>query len=383
MHVTLVTSAFLSPQRADFPGVRRYSTELVGALERKGISIRVITPNPDEAVHSLPGRVEVVGLDGGWKRLGRAANIAQARSLGFARLVARTGWLFQDTDVVHTTIPLLSIDSVRARKPIVAMAHHVERVRSPRDLATIPFGNSYGAYTFHRADAVVVPSKATADRLALRFNVSHRRIRVIPHGVDTSKFFPQSGPAMTSLSGFREVLFVGPMTARKNVLLLLDAFLRLVREDSRLRLRLVGVGPLDRRIDKIAESATLRGKVVRMRNLMDAELRHVYGSASIYASPSLDEGFGFSVAEAMACRVPVVVLDTEASREVVGDAGLLVADTSPESWASALKHVLDNADVAEALAERGHKRAREHFSWNAAADAHIRMYREVTAARDA
>ena len=381
MHITFVTSAFLHPERADFPGVRRYSTELVTALDRRGLSVRVMTPRGGEDETDVPGNVEVLHLIENWSRLGRAGNIAHARTLSFARRLARDRRVIEDTDVIHTTIPLLCIDSIRERRPVVATSHHVERVRSLRDLVSVPFGNSYGAYTYRRADVVVAPSEATASRLARRFNVDRRKVRVIHYGVDSSKFFPDMAQRTTEMRAPQTILFVGPMSARKNVLLLLDAFGELIRTHPQSRLVLVGRGPLDRRIDKLAHNSLFRGKVLRMRHLNDAALRQLYASADVYASPSLDEGFGLSVIEAMACRIPVVVLDTPVSREVVGDGGLLVADTSMESWVAALKYVLDNTEDAESSAERGYTRATRQFSWDAAAEAHIQMYHDVTKAR--
>jgi len=381
VHVTFVTSAFLHPERTDFPGVRRYSTDLVAALDRKGLSIRVVTPEDDEEGTPVQGNVEVLRLGGKWRRLGRVGNIGQARILSFARSLARNGRATEETDLIHTTIPLLSIDSIRARRPIVAMGHHVEQVRSPQDLISVPFGNSYGAYTYRRADLVVVPSRATASRLARRFNVNRRKVRVIHHGVDKSKFFPDEARKATGEDALKTILFVGPMNARKNVLLLIDAFARLVRTHPSSRIVLVGRGPLDRRIDMLSQRYSLQGKVVRIEHLNDSALRQLYGSADVYASPSLDEGFGFSVVEAMACRTPVVVLDTPVNREVVGDAGVLVAEASIEAWTLALRQVLDNVEYAESLATRGYNRATGEYSWDVAAQEHIKMYRDALNAR--
>jgi len=381
MHVTFVAGAFLHPERGDFPGVRRYSTELVTALDRRGIDVRVVTPGSNENTTAAPGNVEVLRLDGNWNRLGRAGNVAQARVLGFARRLALQGKLIEDTDIIHTTIPLLSIDTIRDRKPVVAMAHHVERVRSHRDLMSVPFGNSYGAYTYRRADAVVVPSEATANGLTRRFNVNRHKVQVIYHGVDTSKFFPDEGQKVAEISAPRKILFVGPMSVRKNVLLLMEAFEGLVRAHPRLQLVLVGHGPLDHRVNRIMQHAAHGGKVVRVKHVDDPALRQLYASADVYASPSLDEGFGFSVVEAMACRIPVVVLDTPVSREVVGDAGILVTDTSTDAWTAALSQVLDDPEFAQWLAERGHARATTRFSWARAATEHIQVYRNVMEAR--
>ncbi len=378
MHITFVTPAFLNPERSDFPGIRRYSTELATALDRSGVAVRVVTPEERGQGEDKVGNIEVVRLRPDHHLVGRVGNVAQARILSFARRLGRTPAFLKDTDLVHSNIPLLGIDSVRRGCPVVATGHHVERVRGPQDLLSVPFGNSYGSYTYRRADAVVVPSEATASRLSLRFHVNRKRIWVIHHGIDTVRFHPEepdgSGPRTL---GARRVLFVGPMNRRKNVLLLLQAFTELARSRHDVQLVLVGSGPLDAQIERSIRKDSLREKVIRSSRVAESELRELYCSADLFASPSLDEGFGFSTVEAMACRIPVVVLDTQINREIVGDAGVLVPEAVPEAWGNALRGVLEDSRFAEELAERGYRRARERYSWASAADNHVHMYQDL------
>jgi len=381
MHVTLVTPAFTHPERSDLPGIRRYSTELVKALNRKGIELRVITPEAGDPDDDLDG-VEVVRLGAPLRAFGRAANVAQARVLSFGRSITRDPRLLRGTDIVHADVPLLGIDMVKHHCPVVATAHHFERIRTVGDLLSVPFGNSYGTYTYRRANAVVVPSEASASQLRRRFNVRRRRIHIIHHGIDTSRFFPDnSGEDVGTNPRTRTILFVGPMSRRKNVILLLQAFQRLTRSHPEARLVLVGSGPLDTTIDRAINSELLRGRVVRLRHLTDSRLRELYNAADVYASASVDEGFGFCVAEAMACRTPVVVLDQPVTREIVADAGVLMPDSRPIAWGEALGRLLDDTTLADDLAERGRRRVMDLYSWDAAADKYVRLYEQLTEAR--
>lgn len=382
MHVTFVTPAFLHPERGDFPGIRRYSTELVTALARYGLAVRVVTPEPvDEEGESLRN-VEVVQLAPSRAFFGRTRNVAQAAMLSFGKRFVRERRLVRDTDIVHSDLPLLGIDSIRRSCPVVATGHHLERVRRPQDLLSVPFGNSYGSHTYRNADVVVTPSEATALKLSRHFGISRNRIQVIHHGIDASKFYPEKpSRGFPRNPSTRRILFVGPMNERKNVVLLLQAFERIIKTRPNTELVLVGSGPLDKRIDQIVREKPSGGIVTRLKQLDDAQLRQLYWSADVFASPSLDEGFGFAVVEAMACRTPVAILETRVSREIAGDAAFLVGGTNQAMWTASLSKLLGDPQLCDEYAERGSNHVAREYSWQTAAENYARMYRELVDGR--
>ncbi len=378
MHVTLVASAFLHPERSDFPGERRYSTQLALILAQSGVDVRVVVPADEHEPDDPPTGVEVVRLRCLRNSVGRAANLGQVGMLSFAARFVRTRGLISETDLVHSTIPLLAVDTLRHVCPVVAFNHHVERVRGLADLLTVPFGNSYGSYMYHKADAVVTPSNTTAAALVRRLEVDQGKIRIIHHGIDTKTFFPEANPAHDLRgSGMRTILFVGSMNPRKNVELLVRTFGLLVKADHDTRLVLVGAGPLERQIDRMCRNPSYQGRVVRLGRLSDEELRGLYATADVFAWPSLDEGFGFAAVEAMACGAPVVTLDTAINREIIGDSGILVPGVSPDAWARAIRGVLDDPEIADALAERGLRRVKESYSWGVAAAMYVDLFKEL------
>ncbi len=382
MHVTLVTSGFLHPEAADVPGVRRYSTELAHALARRGIHVRVVVPDTNHTTTESEKTVEVVRLKDLRGSIGRLGNIGQASLMSFGSRFIRTSSLLRDTDVVHSTVPLLAIDAIRRLCPVVAFSHHVEQIRSVQDLLTVPFGNSYGSYTYRRADAVVAPSKATAEQLVSRFDISPTKLTVIHHGINTKVFFQEPTPANElAKPGTRTILFVGPMTARKNVLLLVRAFKHLAKFVRGLQLVLVGSGPLESQVNRMAR--TIQGRVIRHTRLPDEQLRRLYSSADIFVSASLDEGFGFAIAEAMACGTPVVALDTIVSREIVGDAGILVRQATPAALSDEIRKILEDPRLARVLTERARKRVEDQYSWGVAAGEYAQLYKGLLNAREA
>ena len=382
MHVTLVASAFRHPERSDFPGERRYSTELALKLARSGVDVRVVVPAANGDGDDSAANIEVVRLKCLKDSIGRAAYLGQVNVMSFASQLIRTGQLVTETDVIHSTVPLLTVDTIRQRCPVVAFNHHVERVRGITDLLTVPFGNSYGSYMYHRADAVVTPSRATATKLVRDLGVDPRKVTVIHHGIDTETFFPNE-KATRTLQNQKEktILFVGSINARKNVTLLMRAFKSLVGSVPGAQLVLVGAGPLDREIDRLARSPLLRGKVLRLARLSDEELRDLYSEAAVFVWPSLDEGFGFAVVEAMACGTPVVALDTIINREIIGDAGILVRDPSPRPMADAILSLLEDSQLANTLAERGLKRVLERYAWTVASAKYVELFQGLLNSR--
>ena len=102
-----------------------------------------------------------------------------------------------------------------------------------------------------------------------------------------------------------------------------------------------------------------------------------YASASMAVVPSVYEGFGLPVGEAMACGVPVISTTGGALPEVVGDAGMLVPPADSQALASAVIHLIDHPDHARNLGEAGYKSLQEHFTWKAAAEKTVDVYREV------
>jgi glycosyltransferase involved in cell wall biosynthesis len=168
-------------------------------------------------------------------------------------------------------------------------------------------------------------------------------------------------------------LFVGTLEPRKNLAGLLGAFERLDRAD----LDLVIVGPQGWQDGLPHPSASIADRV-RLLGFVDADdLPALYEAAEVCCQPSLLEGFGLPVLEALAQGTPVVTSAGTSTEEVLGDAGLAVDPTDTDRLAEALGEMLD--DVAahrDAWSERARRRAAE-FSWDRAGEALEDVYREV------
>lgn len=226
---------------------------------------------------------------------------------------------------------------------------------------------------------ILAASEATAADVVRHFPALAARVRTTPLGTPSWVGEPRAvadrpeGP----------FLFVGTLEPRKNLVRLLEAYAQLVEERGGARVPdLVLAGPSgwrDRGIRSRLADLAPTGKVVQTGYCPRADLSAWYDSALALVFPSLHEGFGLPVLEAMARGVPVLTANRGALAEVAGSAALTVDPTDPGALLSALGRLLDEDGLRRDLAARGPARARE-FSWDRTAELTVRAYREALAA---
>jgi glycosyltransferase involved in cell wall biosynthesis len=237
-----------------------------------------------------------------------------------------------------------------------------------------------------QADVVIVPSAAAAEDVVRYLNMDRQRITVIPMGCE-ARFQPLvSAGRMAQLRRRyalpeRYVLFVGTLEPRKNIALLLQAFSRLLAERPEDDLQLVvagGKGWGDGRLIATTEALNIRRRVIFTGFVEDDDLPDLYRGAQMFVYPSLYEGFGLPVLEAMACGTPVITSNRSSLPEVAGDAALLIDPTRPDDLAAAMSAIMSNAALHEELRWKGLARAKE-FTWEAVARKTMDVYRAVCA----
>jgi glycosyltransferase involved in cell wall biosynthesis len=222
-----------------------------------------------------------------------------------------------------------------------------------------------------RSDLIIAVSQFTADQVSELLRVEQGRIRVIPHGVDT---FLQTPTQPRELL----VLFVGALQARKNVSRLVEAF-ETMPTDWRLVLAGAPSGYQAGQILARIEASPARTRIEVAGYVSKAQLESLLARASIFAFPSLDEGFGIPVLEAMAWGVPVITSNSSALREVAGSAALLVNPMSTDEIAQALKRLAYEKDSRHELIQKGMARAAQ-FTWVRAVERTYEVYRELAGA---
>jgi glycosyltransferase involved in cell wall biosynthesis len=299
-------------------------------------------------------------------RVDREAEVE--RVAGFARGAAGTLWLdlawyphvlplrARAADVLHCTTYRGPIHS---KTPVVVTVHDVAVFRHPG--AFPPWTRVYTRLVIPRvlraARLLLAVSEFTASELESVLGIPRDKIRVVPNAVE-APFTPEGDRVEGDY-----VLAVGTLEPRKNLARTIEATARLGRE-----LRVVGArgwGGVD------AQGAHVRW----LGEVGDAELARLYRGARCLAYPSLYEGFGIPVLEAMACGVPVVTSRGGATEEVAGGAAVLVDPYSVESISTGIEDAIARADELRA---GGLERARA-YSWDESARLTLDAYREAAA----
>ena len=233
----------------------------------------------------------------------------------------------------------------------------------------------FAARVLARADRLIAVSNNTRCDAAQILRVPQERIEVIHHGVADEFFYvsPDETRAAASKYGLSRpyILFVGTLEPRKNVDTLIDAFLQLppsIRND----VDLVLAGAMGWRSQQLAER--LRASIPCVRWLgyvAENDLAGLTAGAIIFAYPSLYEGFGLPVAQAMAAGVPVVTSNVSSLPEIAGDAAILVDPKSSLEISASLERLLLDPSLRQRLAANGVRKA-SPYRWDACAAFRLR-----------
>jgi glycosyltransferase involved in cell wall biosynthesis len=233
------------------------------------------------------------------------------------------------------------------------------------------------------ARALITVSHFSASEILALYGLPPEQVRVIPNGV-SEEFVPlRDDRAMDVLrnhlgiGGRPYLLFVGGADPRKNHRVLFEAVAG--RQQRLGRYALVLVGSEVHQFGSFRETAArfgLEGQVVCAGRLPIHEIRLLYSYADLFVYPSLYEGFGMPVLEAMACGAPVVTSKTTALGEVAGDAAVLIDPQDPEALADGIVRLLDDEAWRATLKKRGFERIKR-FTWDQAASLTLALYREL------
>jgi glycosyltransferase involved in cell wall biosynthesis len=367
----------VTPAVQGHAGIGRYASGLIGGLQAIGRSEQM------ELFCVTKGGVraggELFGLPARTLRLGNKPwrlSVLAAYLLGLPmrRLFSPS------TEVFHATDHLLPYGAAPGN---VFTLHDMTASLFPE--THLPLNRWYSRMTMrrfmHHADVVIAVSESTK-RDAMRIaSVPGERIAVIPHGVDRS-FCPCPPAATRDLCdryGLTEgfLLTVGTIEPRKNLVTLLGVLKSLDEGDA--ATKLVVVGRTGWRAEPFLDAIRDLGveeRVVLTGAVPESDLPAFYGAAAVFLFPSLYEGFGLPVLEAMSCGVPVICSNRASLPEVAGDAAILLAPEDGQAWAEALKGLLPNRALRGSLRERGLGRAGA-FTWERTARMTWDVYERV------
>lgn len=346
-----------------YHGIGRYTFELLLELSKHNVRL-VVLHNPNVGrldVSELLDRPSVYGLE-------CRVPVASLRS----QLVLSQSVLTFRPDVVlvpyHLGTPFL-----HGKTPIVSVMHDCIFERSAAANGHSIFSATYTAFSrlaVRSATALACPSESSRSDISRFYRTDVPPEAVLPHGVG-AQFFSLSNrprPVSTQLPE-RYILHVGARRPHKNQSVLVKALVELRRRHPDLGLVLVGQSDprVPDEVSSLIKTLDLTRYVYQFTSADDDLLQDLYANAAVFAYPSLVEGFGMPVLEAMAAGLPTVTSDAEAVVEVASGGALVVPATVTERWVEALDQVLSDPETAQQLRERGRAVATKH-TWARSAE---------------
>lgn len=357
MHPPLDVQLIAHPQ-AGLSGTARYTSELYRSLRASGMEVQLRFPS----AAPLPGNFERNFKCLGFDLTAVLASFPLRVTLAPARLYHLT---------MQTLATLLRVQKFPA--PVVVTVFDIIPYTEPNPLLGNRFKRSaeqrmyqFALQGLRRADALIAISAHTRAMLIDCLGFASSRVHTVYPSIDPAQFHPEEVPQeFWTQYGLnpqhRHILYVGSNDPRKNLKTLGRAFAQLKVHVPNARLVLVGSRPFlpeREQFTALCAESEIERDVVIFDQVNDAELVRFYNAAQVLVMPSLLEGFGLPVLEAMACGTPVVASNRTAVPEVVGESGLLMNPTNVDEMAEALTRVLMDSELRARLAAQGVARAR-------------------------
>jgi glycosyltransferase involved in cell wall biosynthesis len=361
---------------AEVGGVGRYLEELLARYDQDG-RIQYVVVAQEAAVERLKSIAPGVTVVGAPARISSRPLRMLWEQFALPRLAKELGATLIHSP--HYTMPLF------AGMPVVVTLHDATFFSDPElhSRGKRVFFRAWTRYSLKHAAVSIVPSAATRDELARYLPGTSSRVVVIHHGVDLVRFHP---PTPTERSAAGELVgaahwiaFLGTLEPRKNVGSLVRAFGDLGDEVfdrfPDLRLVLAGAKGWDTSLASAIEESPRADRIVQAGYVPLDALTGILGGSVLVCYPSLGEGFGLPVLEAMACGASVLTTRRLALPEVGGDAARY-SEPDEKSLAAAITALALDENERGTLSLLARERA-ETFSWSATAEAHADVFASV------
>jgi glycosyltransferase involved in cell wall biosynthesis len=377
LRVAIVADVLL----AEMGGVARSVSAVVRELARL---------DPDRLQITIVARRHPPGFDGAAFKRSVAPRVPKLPDSLFA---LQRPFTVRDFDLVHYMDSRPPVDFPLGRIPKVITQHGFSVLTFTRLMRTrhrriymnkVVLLNKTLLRLAPYADLTLTASESERQELLRRTSIDPEQVIAIHHGVDHDQFSPpadvqRAREAVAGRFGLETpyVLYVSNHQRKKNTEGLVRAFARVAREEPDVTLAMTGwQTPRFRLVLELIESLGLASRVKVLGHVPDDALPSLYGGAHVFTLPSLHEGFGLPILEAMACGTPVLTSNIYALPEVAGDAAELVDPYDVGQIAEGLLRLLRDPGHAAVLRERGLRRAAD-FTWRRSAEQHLAAYERV------
>ena len=219
--------------------------------------------------------------------------------------------------------------------------------------------------------SVIVVSESSKEDIHNDFGLKKSVMNVILNGIDTEAYYPDETVQKVPL---RIVTTASADVPLKGLDFLLKAFASVKDIHSNVSLHIIGGSKKGGHTKRLIKKLGIESDITFNKNLSFKEVRDLYCSADIVVIPSLYEGFGFAVGEAMACKVPVITTSGGAIPEVIKDCGIIVEPGKSKELEKAILELLPNEQLKKILAEKGFQRIRKDLQWSEVALRATEMY---------
>lgn len=219
-------------------------------------------------------------------------------------------------------------------------------------------------------------------RTCLDSGLKEDKFEVIPFGVDTSFFRPID---VDKDENTFQILAVGYLIERKGFEYLIKAMKNVLEKHENVYLRIVGSGPLEKRLKNLIKDLDLNENVEIIKNVSDDGLLKIYNSSDLFVLPSVvdsqgnTEGLGVVLLEAMACKLPVIGSDVGGIPDIIqdGETGLLVSQKYVNGISTSVTNLIENESLREKIAFNGYTMVKERFSWKKIVENYLNVYNQV------
>jgi MMP alpha-(1->4)-mannosyltransferase len=289
-------------------------------------------------------------------------------------------------DIMHDNQSLsYGIWAMNKKLPTIATIHHpvtVDRkLAIQSESATLKKMKQWRWYSFigmqkrvaRSLNRIITVSKSAKKDISRDFGISGQKFHIIPNGINTNLFYPI--PEIERETN-RVIVTNSADTPLKGLFYLFKAVAELARTQD-INVTVIGTPNKDGPIVKLIRDLGIDHLIRFTGRIDNGEFVQHYARATVAVVPSVYEGFGLPVGEAMACGVPVISTTGGALPEVAGDAAILVPPADPMALVRAVREVLENPGHAQELGMAGYRRVQTHFTWQKAAEKTIAAYREV------